>query len=44
MKKELELEIDSHILENAKAYAESTGTTVESLAEEFLKELVAKNR
>ena len=44
MKEELVVEIDTQLLENAKEYAESNGTTVEKLAEYFLKDLVAANR
>ena len=44
MKEKLEVEIDTQILEDTIAYAKSKGTTVDKIAEDFLKGLVTDNR
>jgi len=43
MIKKIELEIESKILVDAITYAKLHGTTVENLAENFIKELVELN-
>ena len=44
MKEDFEMEIDSKVLEKAKQYADYKGSSVEKLAEDFLKELIESNK